>query len=282
MKKQLILQLLFFFIVSSGFAQEKSMLWKINGNGLKQDSYLFGTVHMLCPDDFEIKHKCLDALDKSQKLVFEVDLSNPDNAQKLQAFSAPDTTFIKTFSDSEVQKMDSVLAAEDLSIKLLDYVSPVAVISLFTMKGFNCADPTKMKSYEMELSALATSKGKVIGELETIDQQFALLKDIITPQLFMESVYQLNKYPALTAKMVAAYKAENLGELNALIQDPTWMTEEQKEKLLNMRNENWVTIIPKMIKDQSCFIAVGAGHLAGDKGLITLLRKNGYTVTAVE
>jgi len=66
MKKQLILQLLFFFVVSSGVAQEKSMLWKIAGNGLKQESYLFGTVHMLCPDDFEIKQKCLDALDKSQ------------------------------------------------------------------------------------------------------------------------------------------------------------------------------------------------------------------------
>lgn len=282
MKKQLILQLLFFFVVSSGVAQENSMLWKITGNGLKQESYLFGTVHMLCPDDFEIKQKCLDALDKSQEVVFEVDLSNPDNAQKLRAYSAPDTAFIKTFSDREVQKMDSVLTAEDLSIKLLDYVSPVAVVSLFTMKGLNCTDPTKMKSYEMELSAIATAKGKVIGELETIDMQFALLKDIITPKLFMESVYQLNKYPALTAKMVAAYKTENLGALTALIQDPTWMTDEQKEKLLNERNENWTAIIPKMIKDQSCFIAVGAGHLAGDKGLITLLRKIGYTVTAVE
>ncbi len=258
------------------------MLWKISGNGLKQDSYLFGTIHMLCPDDFVIKQKNLDALNASKKVVFEVDLSKPENAKSLQAFMVSDPNFIKSFSEDDIKKMDSVLMAQQLSIKLLDYVSPVAVISLFSMKGFNCPDPLKMKSYEVELSALATSQGKAIGELETPDFQFNLLKDLITPKLFMESVFQLDEYPALTVKMVQAYKSENLEELTKLLQDPVWMTKEQKEKLLIGRNLNWSNLIPPMINEESCFIAVGAGHLAGDQGLITLLREKGFKMEAIK
>ena len=281
MKKHFILLLLFFFVTFSGFAQSNSMLWKISGNGLKHDSYLFGTIHMLCPDDFEIKQKCLDALNSSDKVVFEVDLTKPENLQIMQAFAAPEPDFVKQFAEAEVKKMDSILVAQQLSIKLLDYVSPVTAMSLFAMKGFNCSDPTKLKSFEAELAEIAKTKGKSIGELETPDFQFNLLKDLITPKLFMESVVQLDNYPALTAKMVAAYKNENLTELTELIQDPTWMTAEQKEKLLAGRNVNWTTIIPNLIKEQSCFVAVGAGHLSGDNGLISLLRKKGYSVKAI-
>lgn len=282
MKKTLSLLVLLICIVLNSFAQDSSMLWKISGNGLKQDSYLFGTIHMLCPDDFVIKQKNLDALNASKKVVFEVDLSKPENAKSLQAFMVSDPNFIKSFSEDDIKKMDSVLMAQQLSIKLLDYVSPVAVISLFSMKGFNCPDPTKMKSYEVELSALATSQGKAIGELETPDFQFNLLKDLITPKLFMESVFQLDEYPALTVKMVQAYKSENLEELTELLQDPVWMTKEQKEKLLIGRNLNWSNLIPPMINEESCFIAVGAGHLAGDQGLITLLREKGFKMEAIK
>ena len=98
----------------------------------------------------------------------------------------------------------------------------------------------------------------------------------------MESVFQLDKYPALTAKMVETYKSENLEELTKLLEDSAWMTAEQKDKLLIGRNLNWSNLIPEVIKDQSCFIAVGAGHLAGDKGLISLLRDKGFTVEAVK
>lgn len=282
MKKYFVLLLLFFFVTVGGFAQGNSMLWKISGNGLKHDSYLFGTIHMLCPDDFEIKQKCLDALNASQKVVFEIDLSKSENLQTIQAFAAPDLDFIKKFTESEVKSMDSILVAQQLSMKLLDYVSPVTMISLFSLKGFNCPDPTKLKSYETELATIAKEKAKPIGELETVDFQFNLMKELVTPKLFMESVFQLDKYPALTAKMVAAYKSENLTELTELIQDPAWMTAEQKEKLLNDRNINWTTIIPNLIRNEACFIAVGAGHLSGDKGVIALLEEKGYRLTAIE
>ena len=54
------------------------------------------------------------------------------------------------------------------------------------------------------------------------------------------------------------------------------------EKLLFTRNANWVPLIEKAITQNHIFIAVGAGHLGGEKGVINLLRKAGYNVTAVK
>ena len=47
------------------------------------------------------------------------------------------------------------------------------------------------------------------------------------------------------------------------------------------RNEKWIATIPSIIKDKSTLIAVGSAHLAGEKGLINLLKAKGYKVTPV-
>ncbi len=52
--------------------------------------------------------------------------------------------------------------------------------------------------------------------------------------------------------------------------------------LLNNRNKNWIPIIIKTAKEMPTFFGVGAAHLAGDEGVIKLLRKAGYKVVAVK
>ena len=51
--------------------------------------------------------------------------------------------------------------------------------------------------------------------------------------------------------------------------------------LLKDRNEKWVQVIPELMRKQSQFIAVGALHLPGPDGVISLLQKQGYTVKPV-
>ena len=51
--------------------------------------------------------------------------------------------------------------------------------------------------------------------------------------------------------------------------------------LLNNRNYNWVEKLKKLMPGKSLVVAVGAGHLPGDKGVINLLRKAGFTVTPI-
>lgn len=51
--------------------------------------------------------------------------------------------------------------------------------------------------------------------------------------------------------------------------------------LIKSRNEAWLKIIPELLNNNPCFIAVGLLHLYGDCGLIIQLRNRGYSVKPV-
>jgi uncharacterized protein YbaP (TraB family) len=55
-----------------------------------------------------------------------------------------------------------------------------------------------------------------------------------------------------------------------------------EDLLLINRNKNWIPVMEKAMSTQATFFAVGAGHLPGKDGIISLLRNAGYTVNPVE
>jgi uncharacterized protein len=55
-----------------------------------------------------------------------------------------------------------------------------------------------------------------------------------------------------------------------------------EDVLLINRNKNWIPVMEKNMLQSGTFFAVGAGHLPGDDGVISLLRKSGYKVVPVE
>ena len=70
------------------FSQENnSILWKISGNGLESPSYLFGTIHVMCPDQQKLSPKVEEALNESQQLVLELVMDEPTLMQEMQQFS---------------------------------------------------------------------------------------------------------------------------------------------------------------------------------------------------
>lgn len=81
-----------------------------------------------------------------------------------------------------------------------------------------------------------------------------------------------------TAKLVSNYKIENISFLYEIATDEKYTSKETKKVMLDDRNSNWVKNMPELMQKESVFFVVGAGHLAGDLGLISLLRKAGYTV----
>jgi uncharacterized protein YbaP (TraB family) len=82
--------------------------------------------------------------------------------------------------------------------------------------------------------------------------------------------------------MMELYDDENIQALLELINDDRYSAmSEHQDLLLSERNKKWIHKIESFAKDKPTFFGVGAGHLAGENGVITLLRKKGYRVTAV-
>ncbi|MNT81732.1 TraB family protein [compost metagenome] len=87
--------------------------------------------------------------------------------------------------------------------------------------------------------------------------------------------------PAVSNKMVTAYKAENLKDLETVIYDSSYMSKEEQADFLTKRNNNWINKMPAKMTESSHLFAVGAGHLVGNEGLLKLLTAKGYKLTPI-
>jgi uncharacterized protein YbaP (TraB family) len=260
---------------------ENTLLWKVEGNGLKAPSYLFGTIHMLCKNEFELKEKVKGAFGNTEKLVLELNFSDASEMQKMQKMMFSDKTLSSQLTETERTKLDSLLKLNiRMSLQQLDRMSPAALVSLIAMQALSCP-PTDIKVYEMELLQMALQKQRPIAGLETIEQQIAVMNRVMTLQKIIEQLEQQGAQDELYSKMVEAYKTENLTQLSALIKDEQLMDAESEQLMLVERNRAWMQQLPILMQAQPTFIAVGAGHLVGEQGLIRLLKNSGFTVSPV-
>ena len=82
-------------------------------------------------------------------------------------------------------------------------------------------------------------------------------------------------------QMVKAYNEEDIKTLYNIIKSESTDIESFQYNFIEKRNQNWISVIEKTINTEPTFIAVGAGHLYGEKGVINLLKKQGYDVNPV-
>ncbi|MFZ4260883.1 TraB/GumN family protein [Sphingobacterium sp. HJSM2_6] len=272
---------IFAVLLSIGvFAQNQSLLWKVSGKGLTKDSYVLGTIHMACKEDFILKEKVKNAVQAVDALAFEVDLSKPEAMQKIQQYMKPDPDFFKGYDPQKKKVIDSIMTSYNLPPAVFDQISPVGVISLLTMRSFACKGMEDIKMMEREIQTLETASGKPVVELETPEFQFELLKEIFTPEDFYS--YLTHEGAELEIKkLVKAYFAENVEELEKLLINTSYMTAENQAKLLDTRNHAWLEKMPNLMKEKSYLFSVGAAHLLGEHGVLKLLKDKGYKLTPV-
>ena len=144
--------------LTSSFAQSaspQSLLWKVSGKNLNKPSYIFGTIHAICKDDFFFTPIMKEALESSNKLMLEIDLSDPNSTSSMQQhLLLPEGKSLKDFFESEEEYQSfgkRIKSTFDIDIEYFSRFKPFMLISMFAMKGQTCAT----ESYEMSLMSMA-------------------------------------------------------------------------------------------------------------------------------
>ncbi|WP_322550777.1 TraB/GumN family protein [Flavobacterium psychraquaticum] len=278
---------LFVGIFASLFANaqelEKSLLWKISGKGLKSPSYLFGTIHATC--DATLDANTLKALDETEQLFLEIDMD--DEAMPMQ--------MMKYMKMNDDEKLSTLLSAEDfeivdvflkenikMSAKMFDTFKPFMVSAMLMPKLLDC----KYASVESELMRVTKEQNEEVYGLEKVEEQMKVFDAIPyqtqADELLKTAKNGLEKDKIEFQKIMDSYNSKDIeGMLKMMDDSDNKITADNKDVLLNNRNKNWIPIIIKTAKEMPTFFGVGAGHLAGDEGVIKLLRKKGYKVEAV-
>jgi len=267
-----------------GFSQtEKTVLWEVSGNGLKSPSYLFGTIHMICPDDLKLSPKVNTALEHSEQLVLELDMDDPNFMTETQKLSV----------NPEMKNLSSSLSGEDLNslnvfykkhygadMSQLGIMKPLALMSMMMIKMLECP---QIASIEGSLIEKAKQKNWEIIGLEKIQDQIAVFDAIDEKkQLDWLVTYANDPNEAKTIfnELLESYKQEDLvNMLNVIKKQPEF--KEMEDALLYKRNENWIDKIATIASEKPTFFAFGAAHLGSDKGVIALLKKKGFTVKPI-
>jgi len=256
---------------------ENSLLWEVSGNGLSKPSYVYGTIHGICPTDYFMAEKTKNAFQKSDKLILEINLADPIEMADMQKAGIASVPLSKTLSQEQLSKLDAVLQKNTgLKIKQLDGFTLSAITGFISMKTFDCET---LKSYESDFIDLAKKENKSIGGFETVKKQTNMLVNAYTDSELIETVEDFSKDE--TKKMVEDYKAENVMNVYNDLANEKVMSKNAKKWILDDRNKDWVQTMPAMMKKESLFVAVGVGHLAGEEGVINLLRQAGYKVKPV-
>lgn len=270
------------FAFGAVHAQESSLLWKVSGNGLERPSYLFGTIHVICKEDFLMDERIVEAFDQSEKVVMELDMSDPQLQTKIHEFSMnPGMKNIQSeLLPEDAAIIDSFLTQHyGAGLAQLGTLKPMVLSSMALMRTIPCEE---IESYEGVLSTKAIESKKPIIGLETPEFQIGIF-DKIPMEIQINELVKILKEDTGVAdfsKLTDAYLKEDVEELNELM-NFEGMMKDYLELILHDRNKAWVPILVQEMKNQKLFIAVGAGHLGGEKGLISLLRNAGYRVAPV-
>lgn len=280
--------LVFLLAISAGLTthaqSEKSLLWKISGNGLAEDSYLFGTIHLICPDQFMMDDRIKEAFENTDQLVMELDMDDPTMQQKMQQLSlnAGMKNLEPQIKEEYKEALNKFLMENyGANISQFGVLKPFVLSSMIMLKQLPCE---QIESYELFFTNLATEQQKEILGLETVEFQMQVFDQIPID-------YQLDELGKMVteddsqkefAKMIEAYQAEDLDQLYKMIAESGTMTGDFAEIMLDDRNEEWIDDMENLMKEEATFFAVGAGHLGGENGVISLLEKAGYKVEAVK
>jgi uncharacterized protein YbaP (TraB family) len=280
------MKLIYRFSILVGFlilftSSNAQLLYRISGNGLKQDSYLFGTIHTMPKEDFEMPKKVLDAIKTCATIALEIeiDMSMSEKIELAKMTLLPNGQTLKDYmSDSSYTKLKKycmdTLTWKESKFEQYSHMKPFFFSSVVLQEKIG-----KQKSFEMEFDKLAKKYKKPLIGLETVMYQMETIDRVsIKDQLqFMDDFSNMSEFDV----MFNLYENEDINGLYKMIAEETDMLPEFNHWFLDVRNANWIPVIEKQISKEATFIAVGAGHLGGTNGVIELLKKQGYSVTGI-
>lgn len=273
-------------VVIPGTAKDKqtenTLLWEISGPGMQKPSYLFGTMHLLCASDTKLSNNLKNIIRDTKFIYFEIDLDN-----LVEMMGA-----LKYVRMNDNKKLSDILSAEDykkvsdyfekhptiLPLKMMESFKPYFISSLISEQKMTCESKGGM---EQAIMSEARQYKKEIKGLETVQFQASVFDSIPYPQQAQELVKYIDSMGTNTQvieELVSVYKQQNLVKIEELTNKEEGGVAEFIDLLLYDRNADWVNKMQGIMQSDEVLFAVGAAHLPGDRGVINLLRKKGFTV----
>ncbi|HEX8548636.1 MAG TPA: TraB/GumN family protein, partial [Cytophagaceae bacterium] len=276
-KSLLMLSVLYFCLPGTLLCQ--SLLWEISGNGLKDTSYLYGTMHVRDARVFGFGDSLWTRFNKSSAFAGEIILEGADKKALAKHLLLPKDTSLKMLIGKANYKKVKKLAKPQLGpfAMLINRIKPIYLSGLITEV------PTKdgySEPVDMYFQKKAKNLNKELIGLEEIEAQLRLMNMFPLKQqaeMLVASINNMDSTKLEMEQMMELYLKQDLEGLQQTVNE-AGLSLEMSNAMLGERNTAMAEKISTLIVKQSIFIAVGAAHLGGKGGLIDLLKQRGFTL----
>ncbi len=268
----------------------QGLLWKIERDGVAP-SYLFGTIHITDERVLRLPPEVAQAFNGSRSAIFEVIMTDELRLQLAQAMVAsPDRTLDRVLSPALFGEAMAAGARYGLGEPQLRHFKPWALAMFLSVpKAEFARSAMGAQPLDQWLQNQARAQGKAVYALETGEEQIALFNELSeAEQLSMlKSAIQDNaRIETLFAELTARYLARDVGGIHTEMMLQSQSMDEQLLKmfLLRFNEERNRTMAQRMaarLREGGAFVAIGALHLPGETGLLSLLAAQGYHISRV-
>jgi len=252
--------------------------------------YLYGTVHVRPRDTDWGDQDVRDALASAQEIWTEIEIS-PEADQRAQALAgqmgmSPDRPLSSILSAEENERLNALTQRLGIPRAYLEPMQPWMAGLTLSLIPIMRAGYDPASGVDRAVDAYGDANGRTMRSFETIEQQlgfFAGLNDETQRQFLLEAIDEAEQGPAMIAEMTTAWERGDLDALErAVVTDTREEYPEVYEALFVRRNNAWMEVLVRELEGSGVdFVAVGAGHLLGEDGLVAQLRARGYTVERV-
>ena len=272
-------------LVASGRAQPA--IWQLSDDD--SEVYLFGTVHIL-PPDMEWRTDAIDrAFEVSGTVWFEAPATDPaaqaETLRLVQQYglNAPGNPLSSQISSESLEKLQEVAASTGLPAVLLEPMRPWLASVTLSATYIQAQGFQPESGVESILWPEAEAAGKALAYFETLEEQVRFFADLppdIEVGYFEQTLTEFDDAAGELDELVSAWAAGDVATIDRIMNDEARESApEVYDRLIIDRNIRWVERIDEVLAGSGThFIAVGAGHIAGPKGIAELLRERGYTV----
>lgn len=286
-----------FVLCLAVLGMQAQLLWKVESpSGNVGPSYIVGTYHLAPGTMTDSIAGLRQALAETEQMYGELEISatmSPEAIQtSMKAMMLPQgTTLSSLFDVTTRQQLDAKLK-EYLGVGLynsgFDAWQPIAIatelVNRIAMKKH--PENTSSGMFDFYLQMEAKTLGKPVYGLETLEQQLDIMLGIPLTrqkeQLECLLLYEKEIEEMILAVITAYFHQDLQAMFEASMKklgNKYDSTPEEDDKQLYNRNKDWAEKLTPIFQQKPTLVAVGAGHLPGERGLLELLRKAGFKVT---
>lgn len=275
------------------------LLWRVEKEGA-DPSWLFGTMHLTDPRVVRLPEKAREAFDAADTVVIETTDIRDRSAMAAAMLEHPElmmftdgSSLTDHLSADDERAVREALKKRGVPLESVKKMKPWMLVSLVALPACELQRKnTGAEVLDMRLASEAEAAGKRLKGLETFTEQLSAMASLpmtLHMQSLVDTLLLGSRVDDMIETMIVLYKKGETGMFWPLF-DAILPAEEGSESgyaafeeaVVTARNRTMLKRAEPILDQGDAFIAVGALHLPGEEGLVALLRRAGYAVTAAD